>query len=146
MEQVENNSRKPYVIMLIFGLTMLALSTWVAHEYRDYRHKVVNTTGTVTQIVTEELSNGLTRERAVIAFTDEKGQSFRFRIPVAGTFFDYTQGENVPVVYDPAAPTDASVDGFWATWSLIMLCFLVSYLAIVVAMRLYYFIRYRNAE
>lgn len=146
MEQVESSSRKPYVIMLIFGLTMLALSTWVAHEYRVYRHQVVNTTGTVTQIVTEELSSGHKRDRAVIAFTDEKGQAFRFRIPVAGTFFDYKEGESVPVVYDPAAPTNASVDGFWATWSLIMLCFVISYLTIVIMMRLYYYLRYRNAE
>lgn len=144
MEQVETN-RKPYVIMLVLGLVMLAFSTWIAHEYREFRHEVESTTGTVTEIVTEEIA-GAERERAVITFSDTKGATHKFRIPVAGTFFDYSTGENVTVVYDPALPSAASVDGFWPTWTLIMLCFVVSYLVIVLFMWAYYRIRYRNFE
>jgi len=145
MEQVENN-RKQYVIMLVFGLCMLAVSTWVAHEYRDYRHDIQSTTGTVTKIITEEIGDGAERKRAVVEFTAESGKSHTFRIPVAGTFFDYSPGESVTVVYDPGIPTNASVDGFWATWSLIMLCFGVTYLAFVLVFRGIHYIRYRNVE
>lgn len=145
MEQVER-SRKQYVIMLVFGLTMLAFSTWIAHEYRDFRHEIESTGGTVTHIVTEELVDGQERQRAVVEFSDKAGKEHSFRIPVAGTFFDYGVGEKVTVVYDPGSPSNASVDGFWATWTLIMLCFVMTYLAFVIVFRGIYFIRYRGEE
>ncbi|PJF33479.1 MAG: hypothetical protein CUN57_02055, partial [Phototrophicales bacterium] len=94
-------SRKKYLFVLITGLFMLGLTTWVAHEYRDYRHSVESTRGQVVEIIQEETQSGAKRDRAVIEFIDPDGITHHFDIPVQGMFFDYKTGELVTVIFDP---------------------------------------------
>jgi hypothetical protein len=52
--------------------------------------------------------------RALIQFTTASGQQVQFRNSVNST--SNTEGDHVPVVYDPAKPQEAAVDAFAGRW------------------------------
>jgi hypothetical protein len=52
--------------------------------------------------------------RAVIEFKAADGETVRFRNPTGSTFT--TEGDHVPVAYDPANPRSAAVDSFVGRW------------------------------
>jgi hypothetical protein len=68
----------------------------------------VHTTATVEEADTHKKGFRFDT-RLIVAFAAEQGRSVRTRVWIGDT--DYFVGQRVPVVYDPAAPTNAQLDG-----------------------------------
>jgi len=105
--------------MMIAGAAMAIGGIWFGTENLRFLDAADRAAGTVTEIVGERGSRGLTVYRAVVRFTPRGETSpvtFKDRTGLWPSPFDI--GDAVEVAYDPAAPASARIVSFWTIWFL----------------------------
>ncbi|WP_206733612.1 DUF3592 domain-containing protein [Flavobacterium sp. YO12] len=71
--------------------------------------------GTVVELISKRSDNSTTYA-PVVSFTTKAGNKIEFTSSVSSNPPSYSEGESVEVLYDPAEPKDASINGFASLW------------------------------
>lgn len=100
---------KGLVIVDMIGLIIAAV--WFVH-IQQFLVTSVRTMGHISNIVTETDADGHLTYTPEVEFQDQHGKTYRLRTIVSGNEHDRLVGEQVPVVYDPANASNASVNTF----------------------------------
>jgi len=98
------------------GVIFLIVSAVLFQRDTAFGEKAVKAQGTVTELIRHVERDHRTQSisyTAVINFLDEGGQRREFSESVRSNPPRFSQGDDVPVLYDPAHPAQAVVDDFW---------------------------------
>jgi len=109
------------VVLLVAGMVLLVRAV-----------VFVSTAKQAEAVVTEVESHRDARRRApgrrfprvytpTFRFTDTTGRQHVVRLKVSSSRYDYTVGERVTILYDPAAPEHVRVRSFFGTWGVTLL-------------------------
>lgn len=96
---------------LAFGLVFAAVAAWAWADDRARAEGGTSATGTVTDLV-RRFDSGGSVYRPVVEFRDARGTRHGFVGKIGSNPPAYSPGETVTVIYDPAVPGRAMVDGF----------------------------------
>ncbi|AKM08082.1 DUF3592 domain-containing protein [Pelagerythrobacter marensis] len=97
---------------LAVGLVFAAVGLWAWTEDRALSNGGARTTGTVMELERRYDSDNGSTFRPVVVFHDREGTRHQFVGNVGSSPPAYAPGETVSVIYDPAAPGRAIIDGF----------------------------------
>lgn len=103
-----------YVFLLV-GLGMLAGSVALLQHTRAFIARAARADGVVTELVARH-SNDSDTWAPVVRFTPGGGEPVEFTSSSSSNPPSYHRGENVVVLYDPAQPQRARIDGFFSLW------------------------------
>lgn len=103
-----------YVFSLV-GLGMLVAAFFWYSSSATFLEKAITTEGTVIDLVVNRSSDSRTYS-PVIEFLDQKGKSIEFESRTGSNPPDYSRGERVEVLYVPAEPRQAKINGFFSLW------------------------------
>jgi hypothetical protein len=113
---IERIRRGMTAVALVFGLALLVGGGYFVERQREFIAKSVAAEGRVIQ--NEEVhrtdNNGRgfshTSYRAIVNFTDRRGQVFTHHDDVALNPPSFSVGESVTILYDPQNPQKAMID------------------------------------
>jgi len=95
-----------------FGLVFAGIGLWFFAADLQLAAKGGMTSGTVVALHQHYDSDGDRMYRPEVVFTDKRGTRHRFRSQISSSLPAFSRGEQVQVLYDPAAPGDAAIDSF----------------------------------
>ncbi|WP_167760184.1 DUF3592 domain-containing protein [Paraburkholderia pallida] len=96
----------------VFGIGFLSLGIWLWHSDARFAEHAVRTQGKVTDLIAGRDSKGNLSYHTQFEFTTPDGQRLRATGSAGTSSPDYSLGDTVPVLYDPADPEDAEIDSF----------------------------------
>lgn len=122
-------------IFAVIGFALLGAATWMFLRTRAFIEQAMTTVGVVVELVEETRSGRDGNETyfyPVVRFQPASGDEIQFRSNVGSNPAGYRQGEQVPVLYDPAQPAEARIRSFFQLWLLpLVLGFIGAVFAIV---------------
>lgn len=100
------------------GVIFLIVSAVLFQKQADFSAKAARAQGTVTELIRHverdrDRARSTVSYTAVIVFSDKSGQRREFSEAVRSNPPRFSEGDDVPVLYDPARPSHAVVDDFW---------------------------------
>jgi len=101
--------------VLIFGVFLLYFSQKLFFETRHLTKSAVYTYGEVVDYTTSK-SDGTTYYHPVLTFNTLDGQTITHHAKSGSSAQKYAYGEKVELLYDPKAPSNARINGFFALW------------------------------
>ncbi|MDY7097298.1 MAG: DUF3592 domain-containing protein [Pseudomonadota bacterium] len=125
------------------GLLFAGLGIAFFISDREYETDGIKTTGAVVRVITDS-DDGTTTYRPVVTFVDQTGQRHQFTSNAASSWWDYSRGDPIDVVYLPDKPEKARIDGFLGRLFLPLMFFVLgSFFALAGAVFLWITIRRR---
>lgn len=94
------------------GLLFAGIGLWLYSSDQDLASSGARATGTVIAITSYRDSDGDTMYRPVVEFTDAAGNRREFSSDISSSSSEFSRGETVDVIYDPAQPENAIIDSF----------------------------------
>lgn len=105
-----------YVFLLV-GLAMLAGSVLLYQHTRSFLAHAARADGVVLDLVrSHSSSNSSDTWAPLVRFTPANGEPVEFTSSTSSNPPAYSKGEPVGVLYDPAQPQRAKIDGFFSLW------------------------------
>jgi len=130
---------------LAFGLVFAIIGLWTWGSNRALAESGTRTTGTVIDLARRHDSDSGSTYRPVVVFHDGRGTRHEFVGNVGSSPPAYSPGETVAVIYDPAAPRRAMIDGFMDRYFLSLIFGgLGGLFAVLGGATLFFFIRRRR--
>ena len=116
----ENYMKKTGLLSVLFGilgLGLLACAVALALDTRAFIATAKHASGTVTELVPKrDKDDGSTTYTPVVMFETDSGASVSFTSSFSSNPPAYDVGEKVAVLYAPAHPNEARIDGFGSLW------------------------------
>ena len=100
------------VVFVFAGFAALAIAGWMVACDPVFTGAAVGATGEVVDLKRSQSGNGVASYRPVVVFRDASGVERRFEGAVGANPPDYRKGEQVAVLYDPAAPDQAVINSW----------------------------------
>jgi hypothetical protein len=108
----------PFVILALIGSIFLSAAVFIGGRQAIFVFRAHRATATFQGAVAHTGgSHGGTFLYPQFHFTTNNGQSITFTSKDGSTGQPYSDGQAVPVLYDPGAPTHATLDHFWSLWA-----------------------------
>lgn len=99
------------------GVGMLVAALALYDSSSAFIDRSVETTGTVERLVLSySKQDDSTTYYPVVGFQTPDRQNYTFRSNYGSNPPSYSEGESVPVLYDPASPQDARIKSFFSLW------------------------------
>jgi len=109
------------IIFVFVGLGALVGTYFTYRDTRTFIETASRADGEVVELL-EEDSDDSTVYRPVIRFqSTSSDRSFEFAGEIASSPPSYDVGEHVTVLYDPATPAEAQIEGFFNQWLLVLI-------------------------
>ncbi len=102
-------------VFLTIGALMLAGAFYFYQDRQTFLKKAEIVQGTVVELISKRSDNSTTYA-PLVSFTTKAGNKIEFTSAVSSNPPSYSEGESVEVLYDPADPKDASINGFASLW------------------------------
>ena len=102
-------------VFITIGALMLAGAFYFYQDRQAFLKKAETVQGTVVELISKRSDNSTTYA-PVVSFTTKAGNKIEFTSSVSSNPPSYSEGESVEVLYDPAEPKDASINGFASLW------------------------------
>ncbi|GEM_PF-1628089 len=135
-KQSDFMQRKVTWTLLWCGAIALCLGGYLIIHEQQAMSVGIKTTGAVAEnILVHDGTRGGSTYHPRISFVTNKGESFDFQSNTGSSPAMYTVGEIVPVLYNPANPTVATIDSFLVSWFPIMLCLLIGTVFLILGLR-----------
>ncbi len=112
----------------VLGAGLLAIGLWLLWHNWSFIGSAERTTGTVVETLRDGGKEG-TKHRARIAFRDGAGTEHVGETHVAASHYDYPEGTEIAVWYDPDAPQSVRVHEpffFWGIPAILIVAGLVN--------------------
>ncbi|MEE4201021.1 DUF3592 domain-containing protein [Erythrobacter sp.] len=103
---------KTGVIFAVFGMLFAGIGGWIWLGERSFEARSVAAEGTIIEMDRYRDSDHKTMFRPIAEFTDANGRRHKFASKTSSSSPAFSVGENIAVLYDPAAPHDARIDSF----------------------------------
>jgi hypothetical protein len=97
------------------GIVLLGVALYLVQSTRTFLKEATTATGTVIELVRKHSSDSDTYA-PVVRFVTDAGESIEFTSSTSNNPPGYSEGESVEVLYRPAAPRDARINGFFSLW------------------------------
>ncbi len=94
---------------------MLAGAFYLYQDKQAFLKRAETVQGTVVELISKR-SDKSTTYAPVVAFATKAGNKIEFTSSVSSNPPSYNEGESVEVLYDPANPNDADINGFASLW------------------------------
>ncbi len=108
-----------FLIFAIAGLGLIVGGVYVVRSTRRFVARADQAAGVVIENVWRESSSSRGRSGAYyprIRFRTRAGRDLEFLSSSGASPASYREGEGVEVLYDPADPSNASINSFWSLW------------------------------
>ncbi|QQR69684.1 MAG: DUF3592 domain-containing protein [Alphaproteobacteria bacterium] len=105
------------LMAVLFGAVFVGLALWQGQETQDFLAVSVRVPGKVIQMEASHGSDSTTY-RPIFEYTTKDGQTLTHRSEMSSNPPTYHRGEEVEVLYDPAYPEKAKINGFFSLWGL----------------------------
>lgn len=107
-------------LFLAAGLVMLLAAGYLFYDQLTFGMSAARADGVVLDLVSERRPGWPTRTvfAAVVRFEDTAGEQHQFSESISANPPPYARGQRVAVLFDPAAPEKAVIDGFWGRYFL----------------------------
>lgn len=102
-------------VFTIIGVGMLAGAFYLYSSTSSFLETAVTADGTVVELVRSRSSDS-TSYYPVVVFKDAQGRQVEFRSSSGSNPPSYNRGESVVVLYEPASPENAKIQGFFSLW------------------------------
>jgi hypothetical protein len=115
----EARARRFAPLIILLGLGMLGGGGWLGMERQAFLERAEATNGTVVDFERHtSTSDGRTTTtyHAVVDFSAPGGERIRFTHESGSSHPSLKRGDAVRVLYDPADPQEAIIDGGWQNW------------------------------
>lgn len=109
-----DTARTRTIFLLVFGsIALIMLIVAMVSSYDAFVRSGIEeqASGIVVETV-EETDDNTVYSYPVVAFTDSGGRNHTVRIPEGSSPPDWSAGDSLTVLYDPANPEDARTDSF----------------------------------
>lgn len=93
------------------GVLMLAIAGYLSYRVHSFTSTAQVATGEVVSL--DQNRDGA---KPIVRFTDRQGREVEFQSSVRSKPPSHELGERVQVLYDPAEPAEAELDGFISLW------------------------------
>lgn len=107
-------------LLIAVGVICLTLSAVLYQHTRSFQKAALTATGEVTNMIRREQTRNHSYSPA-IRFQTAQGEIVEHVSPVMIKSDKYKVGDKVEMLYDPANPKDAVINGFFAVWGLTMM-------------------------
>ncbi len=97
------------------GIVLLTVALYLVHSTQTFLEEASTANGTVIELVRKKSSDSNTYA-PVVRFVTDTGESIEFTSDTSSNPPSYSEGESVRVLYRPAAPHAARIDGFFSLW------------------------------
>jgi hypothetical protein len=121
-----------WLLMNLFFAAFLAWGGFHAYSSWLLVENGQRTTGTVIRLEESEASEGGSVYSPVIEFTASNDQTYTFESGNASDPPDHSVGDEVSILYDPAAPDQARIESFFELWLFPAIMIPVMLLAILI--------------
>lgn len=114
----------PKIIAFIFALAAffcIGLGVYFAQDQITLSQVGIETTGRVIEIIHSRGRNSSTQYRPRIAFETESNETITFTAAFSTNFHIYAVNDEVPVLYNPRQPSQASINTVFQRWGSVML-------------------------
>lgn len=110
------------LIFMFAGACTVCVGIYIYSNTLAFLGRSKAATGTVVEIVVSTTDRpgkkARTTQRPLIEFRTENGEPTRFKSELGTKNSSYSVGDTVPVLYDPADPTEARIDSFLTKYGL----------------------------
>lgn len=100
------------VVFVFAGIAALAIAGWMVARDPVFTGVAIGATGEVVDLKRAQSGSGVANYRPVVVFRDAGGVERRFEGAIGANPPDYRKGEQVAVLYDPAAPDQAVINSW----------------------------------
>ena len=107
-----------FIFKLVFSMVGAGLLAGAVYFYFDkkiFLEKAESTQGTVIEMIARRSDNSTTY-CPVVSFKTKLGQEITFTSSISSNPPSYTVNEKVKILYDPADPKEAVINGFASLW------------------------------
>ena len=111
-------------IFFVVGLGMLATSSYLYIDQRDFISSAKSANGEVIDLFRKRQDNdGSTSYTysAVVRFTDDRAVTHEFIDSSSSNPPRYSKGQSIGLLYAPENPANAIVDDFWGRWAIVVI-------------------------
>lgn len=113
------------ICCLLVAVLLVGIAAALAYQTSNFRQSAATAHGTVVQVV-EQVSHNDEGTSVVyvprVQFRTPGGQDIDFTSSTGSNPPAYHQGDAVEVLYNPASPSDASINSFWQLWLAPVIC------------------------
>lgn len=102
-------------VFLVIGLALLTGAFFLYQNKKAFLEKADTAQGTVIELL-QSRSDNSTTYKPLVSFKTKEGRQIEFTSSVSSNPPGYDEGETVEVLYDPADPKDANINGFASLW------------------------------
>ena len=102
-------------IFSVLGVVLLVVALYLLRGTQTFLREASTAHGTVIELTRSRSSDSNTYA-PVVRFVTDAGQSIEFTSKSSSNPPAYSEGEGVGVLYRPAAPHDARINGFFSLW------------------------------
>src|SRR6218665_1718264 len=103
------------IVFLIVGAGLLAGAVYSYADKKAFLEKAESAQGTVIEMIARRSDNSTTY-CPVVRFKAKTGQEITFTSSVSSNPPSYSVDETVEILYDPADPKEANINGFASLW------------------------------
>ncbi|PRY65813.1 uncharacterized protein DUF3592 [Vreelandella songnenensis] len=104
---------KYFIIMVGAGLLVVAF--FLYQNSQTFVDKAASTEGTVVGLMESRSEDSITY-RPVVQYTPENGSMLEFTSSAGSNPPNYSRGQRIEVLYDPANPANARIKSFFSLW------------------------------
>jgi len=103
------------LIFTVIGLVMLVIGLFWLKVTGERLTRMIDGTGTVVEVLQRRTGDDINYYPR-IEFQTQTGETFQFESNTGGSSTSYRVGDQVPILYNPQMPQDATINSWYEIW------------------------------
>ncbi len=99
----------------VIGLVLLFIGLFWLNATSERLTRMIDGTGTVVEVIRRRVGDD-TNYYPRIEFQTQTGETFQFESNTGGSSTSYRVGDQVPILYNPQMPQDATINSWYEIW------------------------------
>ncbi|MBO9338424.1 MAG: DUF3592 domain-containing protein [Chloroflexus sp.] len=99
----------------VIGLVLLFIGLFWLNATSERLKRMIDGTGTVVEVTRRRIGDDINYYPR-IEFQTQTGETFQFESNTGGSSTSYRVGDQVPILYNPQMPQDATINSWYEIW------------------------------
>jgi hypothetical protein len=99
----------------VIGLVVLFIGLFWLNATSERLKRMIDGTGTVVEVTRRRIGDDINYYPR-IEFQTQTGETFQFESNTGGSSTSYRVGDQVPILYNPQMPQDATINSWYEIW------------------------------
>ncbi|MBO9320163.1 MAG: DUF3592 domain-containing protein [Chloroflexus sp.] len=99
----------------VVGLVLLFIGLFWLNATSERLKRMIDGTGTVVEVTRRRIGDDINYYPR-IEFQTQTGETFQFESNTGGSSTSYRVGDQVPILYNPQMPQDATINSWYEIW------------------------------